>query len=271
MIEICTSTEQSKKLVGLSKRHFAKFKEGDWIVGPNGSILHIEKIDGSRYYFAPNQKVSWGIAECDSKSHLWTIKDAKKGDILSYRDGMWIFLFSEMVDQNSISYIALLSEDGALTTFNAMYTLLMSALVPATPAQRDALLAKLSQKNYIWDKKNLTLKESESETTQSKLGLVPIFKAGDRIKHKLGLTPAFRIDRIEGNYYIGIGGEKVSIFVQDNYELTESSLEKASKEYSFNIESTLFQTIPVDLRELWKKEIENAFCSGAKWKEKYGK
>lgn len=94
-----------------------------------------------------------------------------------------------------------------------MYTLLMSALVPATPAQRDALLAKLSQKNYIWDKESLTLKESESET---------------------------------------------------------SPLEEASKEYSFNIESTLFQTIPVDLRELWKKEIENAFCSGAKWEEKYG-
>lgn len=63
----------------VSERHLAKFKEGDWIVGPNGDILHIEKIDDSRYYFAPNQKVSWGIAECDSKSHLWTIKDAKKG------------------------------------------------------------------------------------------------------------------------------------------------------------------------------------------------
>lgn len=60
--------------------------------------------------------------------------------------------------------------------------------------------------------------------------MVPKFRIGDRIKHKTGLCPAFKIDRIVDMHYIGVGDESVSIAVQDNWELVEEPVSEDMEE-----------------------------------------
>ena len=43
----------------------------------------------------------------------------------------------------------------------------------------------------------------------------------------------------------------------------KDNIEERASQYSFNIESELFHSIPVALRSQWKKEIEQAYIAGA--------
>lgn len=53
------------------------------------------------------------------------------------------------------------------------------------------------------------------------LAIIPKFRIGDVIRHKTGLCPAFKIDRIVNMHYIGFNNESVNIAVQDNWEIVE--------------------------------------------------
>ena len=144
-----------------------KFHEGEWIVDPNGGILHIEKIDDSRYYFAPNQKVSWEIAECDSKSHLWTIKDAKDGDVLQL--GGVTAIFKKFIGNgNCICYCSVCngefeipSQDGDDNIYGCHNA------VPATKEQRDTLEKAMADAGYTFNFEKKELKKIEQKPAWS--------------------------------------------------------------------------------------------------------
>jgi hypothetical protein len=66
---------------------------------------------------------------------------------------------------------------------------------------------------------------------------IPKFRIGDRIKHKSGLCPSFKIDRIVDMHYVGENDEHVGIAVQDNWELVEkdpNDLDDAANDYALN-------------------------------------
>jgi hypothetical protein len=58
-----------------------KFKVGDWVVyyrnDSSREVLQVYDIRDGRYYFNDNVHFSWSVKECDEKSHLWTIQDAR--------------------------------------------------------------------------------------------------------------------------------------------------------------------------------------------------
>ena len=59
-----------------------KFKVGNWIT--NGACtIQITSVD-DRYYWHDNDCVGGDIESMDKKYHLWTIQDAKDGDILQF-------------------------------------------------------------------------------------------------------------------------------------------------------------------------------------------
>lgn len=72
-----------------------KFKVGDWVVynrnDNSREILQVYDIRDDRYYFTDNVHFSWSIKECDEKSHLWTLADAKDGDVLATSAGAFIY------------------------------------------------------------------------------------------------------------------------------------------------------------------------------------
>lgn len=137
-----------------------KFHKGDWIIF-NGLILHIDEIVDGYYRTTsiggiPNS-YDWAI---DNAARLWTIKDAKDGDVLSYRDGQWIFIYKGIVTEDTFKYYALLSEKG-ITVNDAAFSLLTSCIIPATKEQRDLLFQKMKEAGYAFDFEKKELKKIE--------------------------------------------------------------------------------------------------------------
>ena len=59
-----------------------RFKVGDWIITPENKVLQITSIEGTSYRFN-NESHYWEFCYCDEQCHLWTIEDAKDGDVLA--------------------------------------------------------------------------------------------------------------------------------------------------------------------------------------------
>ena len=132
-----------------------KFKIGDWIVynrtDHSREVMQIYDIRDNRYYFNDNAHFSWSVKECDGKSHLWTIEDAKKGDVLAASDDS-VFIFARVDGHSCIFHIAL-ANDGRLV----VNPLLISAwetvkgVKPATKEQCDKLEKAMLKAGYKWD------------------------------------------------------------------------------------------------------------------------
>jgi hypothetical protein len=140
-----------------------KFKVGDWVVRGKtiAQILDVQEqyyvgldIDGND--FTSSRFLS------DDKIHLWTIQDAKDGDVLTYRDGKWIFIYKEKIDNNSFYYHALYSTiHQDLTINDAGFPLLDDTTTPATKEQRDLLFSKMKEAGYEWNAKKKELKKEK--------------------------------------------------------------------------------------------------------------
>ena len=153
-----------------------KFKVGDYIISNNNSeiIYHItgtginelgnldyvcelvgrEKEYNGRIYNMRQDKV-------DANFRLWTIQDARDGDVLVASDGS-IFLFKGVVEGLCKHYIA-------LTTYNIIkfneglehYWENTSAVYPATKEQRDQLEKAMADAGYTFDFEKKELKKVE--------------------------------------------------------------------------------------------------------------
>ena len=134
-----------------------KFKNGQWIVWQdkcykvNYSGCGYELVDQNGL----STSLEYGIIE--ENVHLWTMQDAKVGDVLSYRNGQWIFIFKEKIGKNCFSYHALHSNIQGLTISDTGFTLLNDAIIPATKEQRDLLFQKMKEAGYEWDAENKEL------------------------------------------------------------------------------------------------------------------
>lgn len=58
-----------------------KFKPGDWIITPDKKIKQIEYISFGNYRFTDGSL--YNVIDVVNKAHLWTIQDAKAGDVLA--------------------------------------------------------------------------------------------------------------------------------------------------------------------------------------------
>ena len=143
-----------------------KFKEGYWLVNIKyGNVVRVLEIleDNYRIDFDGNTIGTLCTELVDNDYRLWDISDAKAGDVLSYRDGQWIFILEEIENNNSIiKYYVLLSERG-LGIKDAASTSLISAILPATKEQRDLLFAKMKEAGYEWDTEKKELKKIEEK------------------------------------------------------------------------------------------------------------
>jgi len=159
-----------------------KFKVGDWLCEnePNNyarfmQILETVNIQGKeKYRISRDIHNDEDVVEFDFVEkyyHKFDIKDAKDGDVLSYRDGQWIFIFKKNRKEHEIAYHALISDRG-LSVNDVAFTIFKDAIDPATKEQRDTLFNAMREKGYEWDaeKKELSHPEvtkiSEQELTE---------------------------------------------------------------------------------------------------------
>ena len=139
-----------------------KFKVGDWLTSnysffPN-PIKIVDASDTS--YITENIegfRIALTIGYIDKNYHLWTVQDAKEGDVLAAHE--CLVLFKEIDGLNircyGAYYMGLNPRFGVDTLQNK------DAFYPVTKEQRDLLFKKMKEAGYEWDAKKKELKKIE--------------------------------------------------------------------------------------------------------------
>ena len=135
-----------------------KFKVGDWIT--NGlctiqisSIGH-EKIKGTSYmmYYHNNDFIGGDVESIDKEYHLWTIADAKDGDVLATDNG-WTCIFKAFNGWTFNSYCFMDSEKWFCHYGAEGHTLdskINGNIHPATKEQRTLFFKRMQEVGYQW-------------------------------------------------------------------------------------------------------------------------
>lgn len=139
-----------------------KFKTGDWIVNNISKDIFLIKSSNSGYCELEDTKGKF-YHPClppNDEFHLWTIYDAKKGDILQANKCILIFdSLAKDIDGNTVisSWYHCNTK-----TFYGMGTCkpdlwVIEGVTPATKEQCDFLFAKMKEAGYEWDAKEKKL------------------------------------------------------------------------------------------------------------------
>lgn len=170
-----------------------KFKVGDWIIGNNYDfVLCVEnynEYDG--YQVKAQDDIKYHLTkDIEKVYHLWTIHDAKDGDVLT--TGNFIFIFKRIVLPNDpmvVYYCAYEIYQDEETVGNGFYKaaensrmghLDSTTYYPATKEQCDLLFQKMEEAGYSWDAEKKKLKKIKrfEETLNN-----PIYKQLKNKKH----------------------------------------------------------------------------------------
>ena len=152
-----------------------KFHEGDWITftrkDSTREVLQVSDIIDDRYYFNHLLQFSWSIKECDEVCHLWTIQDAKDGDVLMSESncglGTWYCIFKSLDDDESMTVYCYLARDGRFETKKELcFDKDPFNTKPATKKQRDFLFQKMKEAGYEWDAEKKELKKIEQNPVE---------------------------------------------------------------------------------------------------------
>ena len=139
-----------------------KFHPGDWIVDdetPNDVFCVIEvleeiykviDIDGNDYHI-PHCKA-------DKQFHLWTIQDAKDGDVLATKNSVFIFKY---MDKSGLSLCKSYCEVIGNSELGVGFNFSINGVYPATKEQRNFLFQKMKDAGYKFDFEKKELKTIE--------------------------------------------------------------------------------------------------------------
>ena len=141
-----------------------KFKIGDWITDGICKAKIID-IDNKYYWYSKNSMLG-EIESIDKEYHIWTIDDAKPGDILSYKDEISIYKNSIMDFLDKFAgFQYYCCYDGKVLVTDGFYSLTEKKdkfdIYPATEKQIETLFSYMTHAGYIWDFNNKTLKETK--------------------------------------------------------------------------------------------------------------
>ena len=156
-----------------------KFKIGDWIVNRLGNIWHIDSFDAKNYQVTTTKgEHNYFPINIQDRMHLWTIDDAKDGDVLIDKSGSreCPFVFKATKPSNiktdipnplvvlgycGIGGAGFTKGSGWGDTANCIY-------YPATKEQRDLLFQKMKEAGYEWDAEKKELKKIEQKPAEWK-------------------------------------------------------------------------------------------------------
>lgn len=126
-----------------------KFKVGDWIVQEYIGVYKVIEICESWYEVVDNKDKHYSIGfDKEYMCHLWTINDAKDGDVLCYenKNDFKIFIYKN----GHIHYHCCYS-NGYLSPVDSFFVLqkhLLCHIHPATREQCDLLSQKMKEAGY---------------------------------------------------------------------------------------------------------------------------
>lgn len=164
-----------------------KFKVGDWIIHnkniklANSLMLVAGKNYNNEYLCRYRDgQCSYDIEFIDKKYRLWTINDAKDGDVLftSSTASHETFIFKSIDENGNIEcYFAYDSEDGFREGKYHFIGKPTFMTYPATREQRDLLFQKMRESGYKWDTEKKELKKIEQKSADWSADDLPEFKS----------------------------------------------------------------------------------------------
>ena len=141
-----------------------KFHEGEWIIhqGTENIYQVVACIDNQyQLKYGDNYTVQ-KCTDVDRCARLWTIADAKGGDVLV--NGSNIFIFHFLNGTRLMGYCHINIDNGRFYDDigkNECFCLIDAIVNPATKEQRDLLFQKMKEAGYEWDDKKKELKKIE--------------------------------------------------------------------------------------------------------------
>lgn len=141
-----------------------KFKVGDWI-STNYKVLSVNN-EGYLVEDTDGDKINI-LFENEKFHHLWTIADAKDGDVLSFNDGHGndCIELIKSIKGEKIEFWFCLTNSNSYEVFDGItpYTNFASRkdATPATKEQRELLFQRMKEAGYEWDAEKKELKKIE--------------------------------------------------------------------------------------------------------------
>lgn len=139
-----------------------KFRDGDWVIDDDENVFRIT-IDNNRYQLETLEGKSCHCSHkiIERKFRLWTIQDAKDGDVLAYNDGSLTIFHYRLSGLDAGLYMShvLLTDK-----IEFKQTCAINNVHPATKEQRDLLFQKIHEAGYEWDAEKKELKKIEQKT-----------------------------------------------------------------------------------------------------------
>lgn len=145
-----------------------KFKVGDWVV-QGCIILKIRCVGNERYCYETvgGYVDDMLVSEIDSLYHLWSIKDAKGGDVLACDDEDKVFIYNGKLDLKGrvCAYCGIYKtyDELRFTECAIGNSFTYKEPHPAAKEQRDLLFQKMKEAGYQWDAEKLELKKGEQK------------------------------------------------------------------------------------------------------------
>ena len=156
------------------KRVEPKFKVGDWIITSKKHIWCVDETPETTSYLyrLVNQYGKVEVAEfevVDEKARLWTIQDAKDGDVLYCEsNGIEYIVMSKGINKygHIDSYFRYNSLNGFGVDIPSVFSTEQDNITPATKEQRDQLEKAMADAGYTFDFEKKELKKIESDLTE---------------------------------------------------------------------------------------------------------
>ena len=240
-----------------------KFKVGDWIINSEGMLRHILAVDKTGY----QTDYGWLTHDIyDNTYHLWTIQDAKDGDVLCCENG-WTCIFKSLDSNSFSSYCFMDCSKWFCELGGECHSLnknLCGKIHPATKEQRDLLFQKMHESGYEWDVKKKELKKIERKPVV----IIPKFHEGDVIKPKDGGHEPWKIMQVDisDKKYRFKDGYVIHFSQENDYELVEQKPTWSEEDESMlqNILECLkngWSKLPTDILkyESWLKSLKERY------------
>lgn len=143
-----------KHFIPFERKYEPKFKVGDWSVSnldkKTRQISEVHFDEYNSYYVVNGKDVN--LEEYDRLHHLWTIQDAKDGDVLVNKDGA-IFINAGSSGGGTLDYYCYLSvqNEFCIKKHKTSSWFYKNEIKPATKEQCNLLFQRMKEAECKWD------------------------------------------------------------------------------------------------------------------------
>ena len=150
-----------------SNKEEPKFHESDWVVSKLGNVWYIDSFDNKNYKVTDiNGNHNCFPIYIQDRLHLWTIKDAKDGDVLVASNDS-LFIFAKIKDNSAYYYFSLCTNGSKEISDGTHAWETANGCHPATKEQRDTLFKAMADTGWEFDFEKKELKKIEQEIVEN--------------------------------------------------------------------------------------------------------